>query len=232
MFRIKNKTLLYIFIGASILLLVLYSPIGSPYYYSHNEPIPVSSMNFNKGIPNLPKHQSINAGSEIILPQISETGNNITPNQANRTRLVKVDYKNTPISNVNAHQKKILATNSKVSESSSTFSQGIRNNSVGTNRRNSSDGGIGVKSTNFGSINISFNNKKGKNQNISSNNELKPLFEEAISTTSLNDGPLKGPGGPPIPGPIIPIPNGILTLIAFLVLYGFVLRYRIKKQAN
>ena len=84
----QNKILVWILVWAGLLIVVLYSPIGSPHFYSTtgnyyvvNQPVIVK----NGSILNAPKTNSeiANNSDELIIPEVSLTSKTITSGRYN-----------------------------------------------------------------------------------------------------------------------------------------------------
>jgi len=84
----QNKILVWILVWAGLLIVVLYSPIGSPHFYSTtgnyyvvNQPVIVK----NGSILNAPKTDSeiANNSDELIIPEVSLTSKTITSGRYN-----------------------------------------------------------------------------------------------------------------------------------------------------
>jgi hypothetical protein len=230
MLRIKNKVLFYVLIAASLLLALLYSPIGSPYYYTTNEEIPVYCVDFSKGgIANLPKNSTVNVtdGAEMNLPQVSETGNSSDP-VPNTSRVARSTNQGTTSSFATAGRRSVyISTKTSTGGQSGGVSLMAGGGGLGVSNRNSVASSSFSTSANFGSPNFAFNKRDKKDDRLSS--DVFSLLADETSITSLDEyGLRKGPGlpDPPPPAPPVPIPDTLLFFFFLLVVYFGVIFHR------
>jgi len=195
---------------ASLLLLVLYSPIGSPdlyrpnYYYTRYQAVNFNSSGFAKRI-----KTNSNSGNKnnINVPTYSTQSNKRTSYSVNKNNYAKNNNYSLPMITNNNH----LKNNSSTGSDETGFS-GFSSNKLGSSSTNSSD----------------FQN----NNLISTSTDLSLLSDNNITRQGSTETdqlgtPTTDPGGDPF-GPPIPVPDGWGFLLVLAGIYTVVKKYVLK----
>lgn len=201
----RNSILIWLITWASLLLLVLYSPVGSPDLYKQNSYYYTSSQGVvfdGEEIPNSTNYRSIGKGNnDVSIPAYSEA------------KKTSTSY---PINTAGSESKNgnnigPIATN---------------NQSVKINKGSAAgDGGISVASGFRKGSNSSSTNLPNSGL-ISMSTDLSLLADNnTIRQGDGQDNPIgtSDPGGDPNPNsPVIPIPDGWGFLLALAAVYGII----------
>lgn len=199
----RNNILIWLITWASLLLLVLYSPVGSPDLYKQNSYYYTSSQGVvfdGEEIPNSTNYRSIGKGNnDVSIPAYSEANKNI------------------PSYSVNGADSESKNGNNLGPISTNNQSVKISKGSTGGDGGFSGATGFG-KGSNGSSTNLQNNGL------ISMSTDLSLLADNNITRQGGGlDNPIgtSDPGGDPT-GPVIPIPDGWGFLLALAAVYGII----------
>jgi hypothetical protein len=199
----RNNILIWLITWASLLLLVLYSPVGSPDLYKQNSYYYISNQGVvfdGSGIPNSTNHRSVGKGNNSIsIPAYSEAKKNTVSYPVIGAGSESKNGNNIgPISSSNQPEK--------ISKSSTGGDGGFS----GTSGLGKGSSGSSTNLPNTGLISMSTDLSL-----LADNNTTRQGggLDDPIGTSD--------PGGDPT-GPPIPIPDGWGFLLALAVVYGII----------
>lgn len=201
----RNNILIWLITWASLLLLVLYSPVGSPdlykqnsYYYTYNHGVVFDG----EEIPNSTNYRSIGKGNnDISIPAYSEARKNAASYQVNSANPESKNGSNTGLIVANNEPTKI----SKGSAGGDGGFSGASGFGKGSNGSSSNlpNGGLISMSTDLSLLADNNTTRQGGG------------LDNPIGTSD--------PGGDPNPNsPVIPIPDGWGFLLALAAVYGII----------
>ena len=221
----KEKSLLiWILSMAGVILLVLYSPLGSPgMYVKNNYFVENQGVSFFGKILNAPKKSNIFENSNLIIPgssaKFSTTLEANNPTIGNEIPL----FTN---SNINKAKYRVN-DNSETNDFQNNANYAVQMSNISNSNKSSTHVGYGNDVLlGYNSYNVSNNNNSNKNSTgfVSMSIDLSLFGESSSNKQTVDYAPNQGgmdPGGVPT-GDIIPVGDGWILLLIMAALYAII----------